>query len=50
MNSNISVTKQTNKQKNRNIYIKIESQNSIESFLCRITDIKIPWINPGSCL
>ena len=51
MNSNISVTKQTNKQANRNTYvhIKIEFQNLIErlSFLCRVTDIKITWINPA---
>ena len=44
MNSNISVTKQTN----RNIYIEIVFQNSIErlSFLYRITDIYIARINP----
>ena len=37
-----------NKQTNRNVYIKIEFQNSIErlSFLCRIKDMKIVWINP----
>ena len=37
-----------NKQTNRNVYIKIEFQNSIErlSFLYRITDMKIVWINP----
>ena len=35
--------KQTNKQTNRNIYIKIEFQNSIErsSFLCHILDIQL---------
>ena len=44
MKSNISVTKQTN----RNTHIKIEFQNSIErlSFLCCTMDIKIAWINP----
>ena len=42
------INKQINKQTNRNIYIKIDFQNSIEklSILCRITDIKIAWINP----
>ena len=48
MNFNLSVTKQTNKQTNKNIYVQIEFQNSVErlSFLCCITDIKIAWINP----
>ena len=46
MNSNSSVTKQTNKNIHR--HIKIEFQNSIErlSFFCHIRDIKIAWINP----
>ena len=36
------------KQANKNIYMKIEFQNSVAklSFLCRNTDIKIAWINP----
>ena len=39
----VTINKQT-----KYTYIKIEFQNSIErlSFLCRITDIKIAWINP----
>ena len=28
--------------------MKVEFQNSIKVFLCRITDIKIAWINPCS--
>ena len=37
----LQTNKQTNKQTNRNIYIKIQFQNSVErlSFLYQITDI-----------
>ena len=48
MNSNSSVKEQTNKQINKNIYLKIEFQSSVRRmiFLCGIGDIKIDWINP----
>ena len=54
MNSDSLVIKQKQKQTNNKIYMEIEFQNSIVtqnsivrlSFLCRITDIKIAWINP----
>ena len=37
----------SNKTDKQKLHIKIEFQNLIErlSFLCRITDIKIAWIN-----
>ena len=43
------IGKQIFKRKQIFIYKKIEFQNSAVrlSFLCRITDIKIAWINPS---
>ena len=52
MNSKSLVNKRKQKQTTkRNIYMKIEFQNSIArlSFLCHIKDIKIAWINPWQC-
>ena len=49
MNSTGLIIKQKQKQANKkNIDMKIGFQNSVVrfSFLCRITDIKIPRINP----
>ena len=49
MNSNNLIIKRKQKQTNKQkLYMKIEFQNSIVklSFLCRITDITIAWINP----
>ena len=52
MNSNRLLIKpkqnHTNKQTNKNVYMKIEFQNPVVrlNFLWHIMDIKIAWINP----
>ena len=47
----ISKNKKIKQKTKKQIYMKIELQNSIVrlSFLCHITNIKIAWINPSNC-
>ena len=47
MNSNSLINKEKQEQTNKRNDMKIEFQNSIVKFrfLCRVTDIKIAWIN-----